>query len=183
MSDAVKTMTRAEVIAYMKAHPYEKISHHLFDKSEYVYMADDGMVYDEAGNLFEDWGRLGTGRDGMRMRFSGQWEEGWSLSAVNEDGTPYEPPANPLKDKWDKLYPPVPMPQYSQVCDGYSCMWCGRCPSGELWQVPEEDEAAWEAYQAKLRAYNREHSPSLYLRRYGSADVLIERKRYEQFSS
>ena len=43
---------------------------------------------------------------------------------VNEDGTPldFERPKNPLEEKWERLYPPTPMPQYSQVCDGYSCM-------------------------------------------------------------
>lgn len=63
------------------------------------------------------------------------------FNIVNEDGTPmdFERPKNPLEEKWSKLYPPIPMPQYSQVCDGYSCMWCGRCPKGCYWEVPEED--------------------------------------------
>lgn len=63
------------------------------------------------------------------------------------------PPQNPLAEKWDKLYPPIPMPQYSQVCDGYSCMWCGRCPRGDNWKVPEEDREVWEQYQRKLHEY------------------------------
>ena len=52
------------------------------------------------------------------------------IHVVNEDGTElgFEFPKHPLKEKWDKLYPPTPMSQYSQVCDGYSCMWCDRCP-------------------------------------------------------
>lgn len=62
-------------------------------------------------------------------------------------------PENPLKEKWVKLYPPIPKPEYSQVCDGYSCMYCGRCPCGELWKVPEEDREVWEEYQAKLHEY------------------------------
>lgn len=42
---------------------------------------------------------------------------------VNEDGTTFDDmPVNPLKEKWDKLYPPIPKPEFSQVCDGYSCM-------------------------------------------------------------
>lgn len=86
------------------------------------------------------------------------------LNVVNEDGTPlgFEYPENPLKEKWDKLYPPKPMPQYSQVCDGYSCMWCGRCPEGEYWEVPEEDKEIWEQYREQLREYERIHNPSLF---------------------
>lgn len=84
------------------------------------------------------------------------------LNVVNEDGTSldFEFPKNPLKEKWDKLYPPTPMAQYSQVCDGYSCMWCGRCPDGSYWKVPEEDKEVWEQYQGQLREYDRIHNPS-----------------------
>ena len=81
---------------------------------------------------------------------------------LNEDGTEYCPPKNPLEEKWAKLYPPKPMPQYSQVCDGYSCMWCGRCPHGENWKVPEEDKEVWEQYQKERSEYDRVHNPSLY---------------------
>lgn len=81
---------------------------------------------------------------------------------VNEDGTDYNPPQNPLKEKWDRLYPPTPMPQYSQVCDGYSCMWCGRCPSGSNWKVPEEDKDVWEQFIEQRREYDRVHNPSLF---------------------
>lgn len=81
---------------------------------------------------------------------------------LNDDGTVYNPPKNPLKEKWDRLYPPTSMPQYSQVCDGYSCMWCGRCPKGSDWKVPEEDREVWEEYQKQIREYDRIHNPSLY---------------------
>ena len=86
------------------------------------------------------------------------------LNVVNEDGTllDFEYPKNPLKEKWDKLYSPTPMPQYSQVCDDYSCMWCGRCPSGSYWEVPEEDKEIWEQYQERIREYDKIHNPSLY---------------------
>jgi len=77
---------------------------------------------------------------------------------LNNDGTSMvDYPENPLKEKWSKLYPPSPMPQFSQVCDGYSCMWCGRCPRGEYWKVPEEDKEVWEAYQKELYDYNINH--------------------------
>ena len=42
----------------------------------------------------------------------------------NEDGSVLNPPKNPLMQKWLEKYPPVSMPQYSLVCDGYSCQWC-----------------------------------------------------------
>lgn len=79
---------------------------------------------------------------------------------VNEDGTPYNPPVNPLIEKWAKLYPPIPKPEQSQVCDGYSCMWCGRCPNGSLWEVPEEDKAVWEEYTKSVTEYDVTHNPS-----------------------
>ena len=87
-----------------------------------------------------------------------------TFEIVNEDGTPldFERPKNPLEEKWERLYPPTPMPQYSQVCDGYSCMWCGRCPRGDNWKVPEEDKEIWEDYRRQCREYNRIHNPRLY---------------------
>ena len=81
---------------------------------------------------------------------------------LNEDGTICNPPKNPLKEKWDKLYPPTPMPQFSEVCDGYSCIGCSRCPSGSNWEIPEEDRAVWQEYQQQIREYDRVHNPSLY---------------------
>lgn len=86
------------------------------------------------------------------------------IEIINEDGTQFgfEYPKNPLEEKWAKSYPPTPMPQYSQVCDGYSCMRCGRCPRGEYWKVPEEDKEVWEQYQAELREYHRIHNPRLF---------------------
>lgn len=81
---------------------------------------------------------------------------------LNEDGTPYNPPKNPLVEKWSKLYPPKPMPQYSQVCDGYSCMYCDRCPEGGDWKVPEEDKEVWEQFIKQKREYDRVHNPILF---------------------
>ena len=73
------------------------------------------------------------------------------------DGSKYEPPENPLKDKWEKLYPSVPKPEYSQVCDDYSCMWCERCPKGEYWEVPDEDKAVYQHYMTELYTYIEKH--------------------------
>ena len=66
---------------------------------------------------------------------------------------PEEMPVNPLKEKWDKLYPPTPKANASQVCDGYSCMWCGRCPRGDNWKCPEEDLEVYTEYKKELRKY------------------------------
>ena len=86
-----------------------------------------------------------------------------SIHIVNEDGTElgFEFPKNPLQEKWDKLYPPTPMPQYSQVCNGYSCMWCDRCPQGSNWKVPNEDKEIWDEYQRQIKEYHKIHNPSL----------------------
>ena len=84
------------------------------------------------------------------------------IKIVNEDGVTFDDmPINPLKDKWAKLYPPIPKPEYSQVCDGYSCMWCGRCPHGSLWKCPEEDLEVYNEYRKKLDDYIAKHNPSL----------------------
>jgi hypothetical protein len=66
-------------------------------------------------------------------------------------------PQNPLKEKWKEKYPPIPMPQYSQVCDGYSCMWCGRCPQGDNWKCPEEDLEEYQKYENALNSWYERH--------------------------
>ena len=76
----------------------------------------------------------------------------------NKDGTKYDPPKSLLKEKWDRLYPPVPKPEYSQVCDGYSCMWCGRCPSGNHWEVPDDDKAEYYNWRKQVEEYITEHN-------------------------
>lgn len=45
---------------------------------------------------------------------------------INEDGTDYDPPKNPLDEKWEQLYPGC-------KATGYKCMYCGDCPHGEYW--------------------------------------------------
>lgn len=81
---------------------------------------------------------------------------------VNEDGVTFDDmPINPLKEKWAKLYPPIPKPEFSQVCDVYSCMWCGRCPHGSLWKCPEEDLEVYNEYRKKLDEYLIRHNLDL----------------------
>lgn len=81
----------------------------------------------------------------------------------NEDGTICDPPKNPLMDKWLQLYPPTPKPQFSQVCDGWSCiMGCSKCPYGENWKCPEEDREEYNKYLEEYGAYMRTHNPSMF---------------------
>lgn len=61
-------------------------------------------------------------------------------------------PKNPLKDKWDKKYPIIP-----RTCDGYSCMFCNQCPSGEYWKCPEEDLEEYTAYLKKFEEWEKRH--------------------------
>lgn len=65
------------------------------------------------------------------------------------DGNFTGPPKNPLIEKWEKLYPSISLPQFSQVCDGYSCIWCGRCPNGDKWEVPKEDIKVYNDWTKK----------------------------------
>jgi hypothetical protein len=77
------------------------------------------------------------------------------------DGRPYTPPKNPLIDKWSRLYPPTPNAQASQVCDGYSCIWCSRCPTGANWKVPEGDMADYTKWQEEMTKYHHENGSML----------------------
>ena len=74
-----------------------------------------------------------------------------------KDGEPFNPPENPLREKWEEKYPKIPIPEYSQVCEGYSCMWCGRCPSGSDWEVPEEDKEVYDKWRQEHDDYISNH--------------------------
>lgn len=69
-------MTRSEMIAYIKANPYHRISHKYFSDDEYIYSAHDGYVYDENGYLFECWDDP-CHWYGIREREGGYWEDDW----------------------------------------------------------------------------------------------------------
>lgn len=70
-------MKRSEMIAFIKANPYVKITHFLFDTGEYIYSAKDGCVYEENNYLFEDWDEFSLAHNGIRTRVGGLWEDGW----------------------------------------------------------------------------------------------------------
>lgn len=69
---------------------------------------------------------------------------------INEDGTDYDPPKNPLDEKWQRLYPGC-------EATGYKCMYCGDCPHGEYWQVPDEDRDVYYEYLETVKQYNIKH--------------------------
>ena len=71
------------------------------------------------------------------------------------DGTPYNPPENPLKEKWTTLYPPCNLSDRSNL--NYSCIFCDRCPNGEYWRVPIADKEVWRQHQLDVKAYIKDH--------------------------
>lgn len=76
------TMTRSEMIDFIKKNPYICITHDLFDEDEYIYSGNDGLVWDEHGCLFEDWDLVlnkWSSRNGIRMRDGKEWQNGWSI--------------------------------------------------------------------------------------------------------
>lgn len=84
-------MTRTEMIAFIKANPYVKITHFLFDSNEYIFSAENGNVYEEHGYLFENWDsptNMWSGANGIRMRVGGKWDDGWRIKheSVSETG-------------------------------------------------------------------------------------------------
>lgn len=63
------------------------------------------------------------------------------------DGTPYDPPENPLIAK----YKP-------DDCDfDYKCMWCSKCPLGDHFKISEEDRDVYKTYLDKRENYHRSH--------------------------
>ena len=84
-------MLWSEVVFDMQHYPYTRYTHPNFSSDEFIYMKRDGKVYTEEGCLFEDWISDGPGcHNGMRMRCSGNWREGWTRypeQTVNEEDT------------------------------------------------------------------------------------------------
>ena len=46
-------MTRTEMLDFIRNNPNTKITHGLFEPYEFLYMGNDGNVYDENDYLFE----------------------------------------------------------------------------------------------------------------------------------
>ena len=72
-------MTFGEMVVYIRENPGVAVTHRLFDEHEFIFMAENGNVYDERGYLFEDWDLGSNAHDGIRCRNFGPWENGWSL--------------------------------------------------------------------------------------------------------
>ena len=70
------TMTKLEALDYMRKNPYAKVAHRLFDENEYLYMKPDGKIYTEEDYIFEDF-HSSYRFDGMRIRTSKEWRDGW----------------------------------------------------------------------------------------------------------
>lgn len=81
---------------------------------------------------------------------------------INEDGTDFNPPKNPLQKKWDRLYPPNQRHKSGENCEGYSCMYCDKCPNGSYWKVPQEDKEEWEKHIKEVHKYLKDHNPTIY---------------------
>lgn len=95
-------MKRSEMIAYIKANPYHKISHLLFSDEEYIYSGSDGYIYDENGYLFECWNEPDKW-DGIRRREGGYWEDDWYVKA-----------------EIDVCQYFFPLPRFGMCCKAYS---------------------------------------------------------------
>lgn len=95
-----------------------------------------------------------------------------TLILINEDGTEVSLPENPLKEKWESLYPPI---HFGEPCSpilgyyesgvplmNYSCVLCTekKCPHSSHWEIPKEDKEMWDAYQRQVNAYLQEHNPA-----------------------
>ena len=80
-------MKRDEMIKILLTKPGTKISHSLFADNEYIYSDEHGVVFDEDGNVFEDWDinsynpKVTTTHEGIRIRVGGSWERGWRVVA------------------------------------------------------------------------------------------------------
>ena len=75
-------MTRDEMIKFIRENPYIHITHTLFADDEYIYSSIDGIIYDELGNIFENWDSTTdkhSGINGIRLRQGGIWEDGWHI--------------------------------------------------------------------------------------------------------
>ncbi len=64
-----------------------------------------------------------------------------------KDGTLYNPPKNPLYDKY-------PMCKNGLA---YECMWCDKCPLGDKFSPKEEDKEIYDKYEKDFFEYLNNH--------------------------
>lgn len=72
-------MTYGEMVDFIRENPGVAVTHRLFDDHEFIFMAENGNVYDEQGYLFEDWDWSSHARNGIRIREHGPWKTDWSV--------------------------------------------------------------------------------------------------------
>ena len=80
--NSMNSMTRNEMIEFIKINHYVHISHPLFADCEYIYSDTDGIVRDECGRIFENWDSATnkwSGINGIRLRIGDAWETGWYI--------------------------------------------------------------------------------------------------------
>lgn len=89
---------------------------------------------------------------------------------INEDGTKFDPPKNPLLEKWEKLYVPNdcgPISGYDEEHDkvymNYGCVLCtsDKCHHSNAWKIPEEDKEIYEEYRKSYMDYIKAHNPKI----------------------
>ena len=80
------------------------------------------------------------------------------IEVVNEDGTSIsDTPINPLYKKY---------PACKQ--EGYKCIYCNNCPSGQYFdysKLSEKEQSAYNKYLEERRKYDEIHNPSLFMRK------------------
>lgn len=103
---------------------------------------------------------------------------------INEDGSKMDDwPKNPLKEKWDKLYPPMRNgkpcgPYLGRFEDGrpimnYTCVICyeEKCQHSNSWKVPEEDKEEYAEHLKRVDEYNKIHNPRMYALKTGEISL------------
>lgn len=77
-------MSRNNMIEFIKKYNYIPITHEYFDNDEYIFN-DQGIIKDENGYYFEDWGLHNRAdiHNGIRMRTEGNWETGWKIKVFD----------------------------------------------------------------------------------------------------
>ena len=86
------------------------------------------------------------------------------IRLTNEDGTSIDDtPKNPLLEKWYKEFP---MKESCKLIEennivNYSCLDCGHCPNGDLFEIPKEDLKEYNKFLKKYKKYLKKHNPSM----------------------
>lgn len=70
-------MTQRQAKQYMLRNPHCHVGHVNFQLFEYLYAKEDGCIYDEVGNLFEDFKT--NEHNGLRVRCGYPWLTGWYI--------------------------------------------------------------------------------------------------------